>query len=90
VQEGRIKNIKGVISSNNTSYGAISGVLEGSVGGNVSGAFDKILKGGGATVGGSNITYDITFDSSRAVPTGPDNAPGNIAVRFWRRVPDPA
>jgi hypothetical protein len=28
----------------------------------------------------------LYFDPSRVVPTGPDNAPVNIAVRYWRRI----
>jgi hypothetical protein len=27
----------------------------------------------------------ISFDASRVVPTGPDNAPANLSVRLWRR-----
>jgi hypothetical protein len=36
--------------------------------------------------GGSSGNYKIYFDPSLVVPTGPDNAPINLSVRYWRRV----
>jgi hypothetical protein len=39
-----------------------------------------------ANVSGGENYLGVNFDLSRVVPTGLENSPRTIAMRFWRRV----
>jgi hypothetical protein len=86
VQGGRIPNIPGdfSFSSYNNSQRITSNQNR------LNGPFYKKTTTTGSFVTGDDVLYTdryaIGFDPSLVVPTGPDNAPGNLSARFWRRV----
>jgi hypothetical protein len=78
VQQGRIENIVGKLSS------ACYNLYEDTP------PFTWDQKQSGVlTTGGSGSSDNHILDLSTAVKTGPDNAPGNVSIRLWRRMPDP-
>jgi hypothetical protein len=48
--------------------------------------WDQRRSGGMSGAGGTSGNHNINLGTT--LPTGPDNAPTNLSVRFWRRVPD--
>jgi hypothetical protein len=86
VQSGRIIDLKGSIPTRGPG-----GYLYPAV--DVSGATGVFEPGPASTakgISGSTVNAyppeSVIFKASRAVPTGPDNAPQNLSTRLWRRV----
>jgi hypothetical protein len=81
VQEGRIQNIEGDISNDGSLFGMIY------PGATRSGAFTYGIQRTRAQQYNINTTsYDLGFDASLSVKTGPDVAGINLSTRLWRRV----
>jgi hypothetical protein len=78
-QEGRIINATGTFRG---THGVSSGEM------NLSGIVYEIGQAEAGNASGGGHGHLLGIDISRAVPTGPDNAPTHISVRFWRRMPD--
>ncbi|MDR1507811.1 MAG: hypothetical protein LBI67_11985 [Treponema sp.] len=75
-QGDRIRNITGTFNTNNSAGFIGDG---------------KLFVAAGAAVvwvGGSQYLANNTiyFNTGMIVPAGPDNAPSNLSVRFWRRI----
>jgi hypothetical protein len=79
VQEDRIREIEGHLSARERIFVWSEGAFK-----------DGPISGGVATSGSNNGSTYSDFIASLVVPTGLDNAPTNVSMRFWRRVPDPA
>jgi hypothetical protein len=79
VQPDRIREIEGYWNNDGNTAVSFSGY---------GGAYAPEQKQGtvnGSTASMADTYWRNTFKASLVVPTGPDNAPANAAVRFWRR-----
>jgi hypothetical protein len=76
VQADRIRNITGRFDIYNIQEGLSSGAF-----------FQKnIATKSVLNPDWANYGIVLGFDPSLVVPTGPDNAPINLSVRYWRRI----
>ena len=71
------------------SHCFVNGVSVVSGDGNVLSESLQVAQGAGSVenFGALNVINIISFDSSRAVPTGPENSGRTSSVNYWRRVP---
>jgi hypothetical protein len=83
-QEGRIINITGGVTPNISSTYDIGLFVDSTKG--VTGAFKMAGTYSSRMQRDSATSYGLGFDASRVVKTGPDNAPSNLSLRYWRRV----
>jgi len=82
VQGDAIREIWG--GWNATPLGGAGSASFGSAYGAFFGSGSRTVRGG--NVLGYSATANASFAASRVVPTGPENSPVTIAVRYWRRV----